>query len=53
MKRLFFGLKPNASATRQCLDMMKSISSETIRPIPAANLHITLVFLGAIEPAKE
>ncbi len=53
MKRLFFGLKPNAPALRHCMGILKAIKSDTIRPIPVANLHLTLVFLGAIEPATE
>jgi len=53
MKRLFFGLKPDATATRHCMGMLKTIENETILPIPAANLHVTLVFLGAVDPAKE
>lgn len=53
MKRLFFGLSPDQQASRQCLTIMKALSAQHYPVIPAANLHVTLLFLGAINAGQE
>ncbi|MDD2722810.1 MAG: RNA 2',3'-cyclic phosphodiesterase [Methylovulum sp.] len=53
MKRLFFGIEPDHETRQRCTIIMQALSSQKNRPVPAANLHVTLLFLGLIEPAKE
>lgn len=48
MPRLFFALWPDA-ATRARLDgARRSLPDHSGRPVPARNLHLTLVFLGDV-----
>lgn len=50
--RMFFALKPDPQT---CLDI-EHWRQRTLppleRPVPASNLHMTLVFLGEVEPRK-
>lgn len=51
MARLFFALWPDA-AMRAQLDAARRALNVPGRPVPARNLHLTLVFLGAVAAEK-
>ena len=52
MHRLFCALWPDA-ATRAALENARSaLFPLSGRPVEAANLHVTLVFLGAVDAAR-
>ncbi|MDO9105519.1 MAG: RNA 2',3'-cyclic phosphodiesterase [Methylovulum sp.] len=53
MKRLFFGLEPGYETRQQCTTIMQAIDSPDNQPVPAANLHVTLVFLGLVDAAQQ
>lgn len=53
MKRLFFALWPDDNTRLQCLNIREAIDSGKIKPVHAANLHVTLVFLGNVAADKE
>jgi len=53
MKRLFFGLSPDEQTLRQCSAIKKIVSAQGYSVVPNANLHITLLFLGAIGAEQE
>ena len=53
MKRLFFGLKPDRKTRQQCTDILQAANRRQNRPVPAANLHVTLVFLGLLTKETE
>ncbi|MBK8816778.1 MAG: RNA 2',3'-cyclic phosphodiesterase [Methylococcaceae bacterium] len=53
MKRLFFALWPNENAREQCIHVLNSVSLKQARPVQAANIHVTLLFLGNLDLAKE
>lgn len=53
MKRLFLGLAPDAQALSHCKKILNTIPAGIMRPVPAANLHITLLFLGNVNPETE
>ena len=53
MARLFFALWPDAAAQARLAALAKEIARFCGgRPVPAANLHLTLVFLGQVDPAR-
>lgn len=53
MPRLFFAIWPDAAA-RECLAALAQDVAQAARgkPVPAANLHLTLAFLGEIDAAR-
>lgn len=53
MKRLFFALWPEGIIRQQCVDIGKAILTEHARLVRPANIHVTLLFLGNIDPDKE
>ena len=53
MKRLFFALWPDAFVREQCAKIIEGLDSGKGRPVSPDNLHVTLVFLGNVSPAKE
>lgn len=50
--RLFFALEPDSQTALQIADWRDRQFALAGRPVPVANLHITLAFLGDIAPAK-
>ncbi|MCM2326342.1 MAG: RNA 2',3'-cyclic phosphodiesterase [Lysobacter sp.] len=53
MARLFFALWPDAAARAALGRLAAEVSSRTGgRPVAAAKLHLTLVFLGEVDPAR-
>ncbi|HSR62153.1 MAG TPA: RNA 2',3'-cyclic phosphodiesterase [Gammaproteobacteria bacterium] len=52
MSRLFFALWPD-EATRQALAGMSELLPPGGKPVAAANLHITLVFLGSANEIQQ
>lgn len=53
MKRLFFGLEPTHETRQQGEKILQALAGTQSQPVPAANLHVTLVFLGLLDAAKE
>ena len=53
MKRLFFALWPDESIRQQCVRIGNAVVTEKARPVQAANIHVTLLFLGNTAPDKE
>lgn len=51
-KRLFFALWPDEATRRRCVDLTGRLTVNA-RPVSPANLHVTLVFLGNVDPATE
>ncbi len=52
MARLFFALWPDAQARLALAARGKEVARRCGgRPVPAANLHLTLAFLGEVEPS--
>jgi 2'-5' RNA ligase len=53
MARLFFALWPDAAAQALLAARARKIAGLCGgRPVPAANLHLTLVFLGEMDPTR-
>ena len=50
--RLFFALRPDAAAAMAIADWRDRRLPLLPRPVPAANLHMTLQFLGDCEPRQ-
>ncbi len=48
MRRLFFALMPGAGARAALQALSRRHASRRARVVPAADLHLTLVFLGAV-----
>jgi len=53
MKRLFFGLEPTGETRQHCTSIIQAIVNGVNQPVPAANLHVTLVFLGLLDAVIE
>jgi 2'-5' RNA ligase len=53
VKRLFFAFWPDDGTRQQCLNIINAIGIDNARPVAAANLPVTLVFLGNIPADKE
>lgn len=53
MKRLFFALWPDENTRQQCPKIGNAVVSEQALPARAANIHVTLLFLGNIDSDKE
>ncbi|OAI12832.1 2'-5' RNA ligase [Methylomonas lenta] len=52
MKRLFFALWPDQNTRQQCQQVIQSLPGQG-KPVVANNLHVTLVFLGNIDQARQ
>ncbi len=48
MRRLFFALLPDQAVREQLRRLQKSLEPMGGRPVPADNLHLTLLFLGHV-----
>jgi 2'-5' RNA ligase len=49
-QRLFFALWPDAAARQALADLARAhLPRKRGRPVPAENLHVTLVFLGSVD----
>ena len=53
MKRLFFALWPDETVRGQCADLMRRLLKSGNRPVDPGNIHVTLVFLGAVDDVLE
>ncbi|WP_404359636.1 RNA 2',3'-cyclic phosphodiesterase [Methylotuvimicrobium sp. KM1] len=53
MKRLFFALWPDAAVRSQCEELARRLLKAGDRSVNPGNLHVTLVFLGAVDDALE
>lgn len=53
MRRLFFALWPDEYTRQQCFNIRNALVSPQSQPIQAANIHVTLLFLGNIDSEKE
>lgn len=51
-RRLFFALLPDEAVRGQLRRLQKDLSQAGGRPVPAENLHLTLLFLGNVEAEK-
>ena len=50
--RVFFALEPEADTTRTIADWRDRQFGPCGKPVPAANFHLTLAFLGELKPAR-
>jgi len=53
LKRLFFALWPDEQTKKQIDTFNQSIKSQGLKKVKAANLHVTLLFLGNTDAATE
>jgi len=53
MKRLFFGLASTDASRQLCTSLLQAITDNGNQPVPLANLHVTLVFLGLLNTEVE
>ena len=51
-QRLFFALWPPLSVRHRLADTAQDLGTRNGRPVAAANLHLTLAFLGAVDPLR-
>ena len=51
-QRLFFALLPDEAVRKQLRRLQKDLSQAGGRPVPAENLHLTLLFLGDVPTEK-
>lgn len=49
MARLFFALWPAASTRDALVRIQQAVPVKRARPVPAENLHLTLLFLGSVD----
>ena len=49
---MFFALLPDAGVRERLLRLQKDLNQVGGRPVPAENLHLTLLFLGNVEAGK-
>ncbi|MGH8519928.1 MAG: 2'-5' RNA ligase family protein, partial [Gammaproteobacteria bacterium] len=47
-QRLFFALWPSEEARSSLAEVTASLHVRRAKPVPAENLHITLLFLGSV-----
>lgn len=52
MRRLFFALWPDPDTRQQCHQLSKSLQSVG-QPVASQNLHVTLLFLGAVDEVPQ
>ena len=52
MKRLFFALWPDESTRAACAQLTRQLS-DAGRPVTAANLHVTVLFLGHVNEVQQ
>jgi 2'-5' RNA ligase len=52
MKRLFFALWPNDETRQQCDQISRALRGSG-KPVAAANLHVTLLFLGSVDESLQ
>lgn len=52
MKRLFFALWPDAMTRAACARLTQNMAYAG-RPVVAANLHVTVLFLGQVDSARQ
>lgn len=52
MKRLFFALWPDQATHQHCQQITQALRDHG-KPVAAMNLHVTLVFLGQVDAAKQ
>ncbi len=52
MKRLFFALWPNDLTRAACARLTQNVAYAG-RPVVAANLHVTVLFLGQVDSARQ
>ena len=52
MKRLFFALWPDRETRTRLAGIIANLDASELKPVRTANIHVTLVFLGAVEEAK-
>lgn len=53
VKRLFFALWPDDAVRKQCIELAHHLLKAGDRPVDPGNLHVTLVFLGAVDDVLE
>lgn len=51
-QRLFFALLPDGAVRKQLRRLQQNLDQMGGRPVPAENLHLTLLFLGNVEADK-
>jgi 2'-5' RNA ligase len=51
-QRVFFALKPDDSVRQQIAAVASALPTDNGKPIAEANLHLTLVFLGAVPESQ-
>ena len=51
--RLFFALWPDLHTRKEIVRIAQGIPVTTGRPVPADNLHLTLVFLGSVSESRK
>jgi RNA 2',3'-cyclic 3'-phosphodiesterase len=52
MLRLFFALQPTPEQNAELTAQVAPFIVDRAQPVPAQNLHATLCFVGAVEPAR-
>ena len=51
-ERLFFALWPDDATRMRCANVVSQLANIRGKPVPPANLHITLSFLGSVDAAQ-
>ncbi|MNM81642.1 2'-5'-RNA ligase [compost metagenome] len=51
-KRLFFALSPGRDQCRALAQWRNGLGLRSGKPVPAGNLHVTLLFIGDVDPAQ-